>query len=80
MEIIPINEIKVNMVNVKSSNIARIGYNEKAVILAIEMLNSNLYYYLDVPRLIYEQLLTAPAIGSYFSINMKGKYRYVRIN
>jgi hypothetical protein len=80
MKTIPIDEIKVEMVDVKSSNVAKIGYNKKAIILAIEMLNGNLYYYLDVPEIIYNQLLTAPAIGSYMWRNIKGKYRYVKIN
>jgi hypothetical protein len=80
MKTIPIDEIKVDMVSVESSNVAYIGYNTEAVILAIQMINGSLYYYLDVPIVVYEELLKSKIIGSYLCRNIKGKYRYVRIN
>ena len=87
METVPIDEIKVDMISVKSSNVARIGYSESAIILAIEMLDGNLYYYLDVPIEHYNELLHCndsipgkiKSIGSYLHRNIKGKYRYIRI-
>jgi hypothetical protein len=74
-----IDEINVDMVPVESSNVAKIGYNEKETILAFEMQDGNLYYYLDVPKLHYDNLLICASIGSYMHRNIKGNYRYIRI-
>lgn len=74
-----IDEISVQTMPVKSSNVAAIGFSSEYGILAVEMINGSLYYYLDVPKIIYDQLLSSPAIGSYMWRNVKGKYRYVRI-
>lgn len=79
MKTIPINEIKVDMVAVKSANVASIGHNAIEQILALEFINDTLYYYLDVPRYHYDELLRVPSIGSYLHRNLKGHYRYVRI-
>lgn len=88
MEKIPVDQIEVDIVDVNSSNVSRIGYNKKWVVLAIEMLNGHLFYYLDVPIDIYDGLLHTQkaiagveitSIGSYMNLYLKGKYRFVQI-
>jgi len=71
--------IKIDMVDVVASNVAKIGFNESENITAIEMLNGCLYYYLDTPKEEYLKLLNAKSIGSHLHRYYKGVYRYVRI-
>ena len=89
MKTIPIDEIEVKMTSVNSSNVAKIGYSEEWIILAIEMLNGHLFYYLDVPKNVYDELLATQtnipgheitSIGSYMNRFLKGHYRFIEMN
>lgn len=79
--------VQVEMVAVESPNVAAIGYHSERVILAIEMNDGHLYYYLDVPIEHYEGMLKCnqnipgelQSIGAYMRLNLKGNYRYIRI-
>lgn len=81
------NDIKISIVKVKSSNVQGIGYHDKYQILAIQMNNGKLFYYLDIPKKHYEGLLRCnqgnideiKSIGSYLHRNIKGYYRYTLI-
>ncbi|NQU80463.1 MAG: KTSC domain-containing protein [Bacteroidetes bacterium] len=64
---------------VSSSNIDSVGYDESSEILYIRFLNGSLYIYKNVSLLVYEQLLSAPSLGSYMHRNIKGAYAYERI-
>lgn len=58
-------------INVVSSNIKSIGYDESSTILEIEFLNSRLYQYFNVPIEIYDELMNADSQGKYFNANIK---------
>jgi len=88
MKTIPIDQIKVDMVDVDSSNVSKIGYNDEWIVLAVEMINGNLFYYLDVPKIHYNELLKCntnigryeiKSIGSYLRLNLYGSYRFIQI-
>lgn len=53
--------------DVKSSNIAKVGYDEKNQILVVKFLNGALYSYQNVPKEIHQALITAESIGGYFT-------------
>jgi hypothetical protein len=82
-----IDTIEIDLIPVESSNVSGIGFNPESEILAIEMNDGHLYYYLDVPIKHYNGLLqcsknipgTITSIGSYLHRNIKGHYRYIQM-
>lgn len=64
----------VNMHSVFSSNIDEIGYDSTTSTLYIKFKNNRLYSYDNVPELVYDDLKSAPSIGSYFYQNIRGLY------
>jgi hypothetical protein len=67
------------MISVSSSNVESIGYDESTELLYVKFLNGSIYEYKNVPKMIYEQLLAAPSIGSYMHRNVKGLYPYEKV-
>jgi hypothetical protein len=67
------------MINVSSSNVSQIGYDDANQILYVRFLSNSLYVYKDVPQWIYEELKDAPSVGSYLHRNVKNIYAYERI-
>lgn len=61
--------------NVKSSNIASIGYEEEVQTLEIEFINGDIYQYFDVPRSVYQELMSSASHGRYLNQYIKGTYR-----
>ncbi len=81
------NVVKIERIQVESSNVASLGYHDERKIMALEMLNGVIYYYLDIPKEHFTEMTNPkgdgvchPAIGSYLHRNIKGKYRFTRIN
>ena len=66
-------------IQVESSNIASIGYDEKSNTLEIEFHNSAIYQYFDVPIMVYQGLKEASSKGIYLAQNIKGYYRFVKV-
>lgn len=64
--------------NVVSSNLDRIRYDEETSTLEIEFQGGDQYQYFDVPKGVYEGLITASSKGGYFHKQIKGHYRYAR--
>ena len=67
------------MINVESSNVEEIGYDEETQTAYVRYLNGSLYIYKGVPLLEFENLRDAPSIGSYLHRNFKNLYPYERI-
>ena len=63
---------------VTSSSLRSVGYDESAKILEIESQNGRVYRYYDVPRDVYEELMNAESLGSYFVENIRDNFRYSR--
>jgi KTSC domain len=68
----------MDRVGVNSSTIQSVGYDAATNTLEIEFTNGNIYQYFDVPQGIYEGLVGAGSVGSFFSQNVRGVYRYAR--
>lgn len=64
---------------VSSSNVESIGYDESTEILFVRFLNGSVYQYMNVPLIVFEQLLNAPSVGSFMHRNIKEVYPYNRI-
>ena len=60
---------------VSSSNLASVGYDVDSLTLEIEFLNGSVYQYYDVPEGVFEELLNASSVGSYFSHNIRNNYQ-----
>lgn len=66
----------INRIPVESSNIASVGYDTENKILEIEFHHGGIYQYFDVPKEVYENLINATAIGSYFFHNIRNNHDY----
>ncbi len=64
---------------VSSTNISSIGYESESRILEIEFSSGGIYQYLNVPQVIYNELMSASSHGSYFHKYIKDKYRFLKI-
>lgn len=65
---------------VQSSNIAQIGYDAAAQILAIQFTNGKkVYQYKDVPQEIYDGFSEGSA-GSHFAKNVRGKFEHTIVD
>jgi ATP-dependent DNA helicase RecG len=73
------NNTRIKRIPVASSNIATVGYDKEAHILEIEFHHGAIYRYVDVPEMVYEELMNSSAMGSYFLNEIKDKYEYQMI-
>ena len=64
---------------VSSSNIAAIGYDVENLTVYVQFLNGSTYAYKGVPEHEFENLRTAPSVGSYLNRNYKNVYPYERV-
>ena len=69
----------VEMTPVESSNLLEVGYDEVAEVLYITFKSGITYTYEDVPYYVYEELLSAESLGSYFHKNIRTKYVYHKV-
>lgn len=67
------------MQGVSSSNIASIGYDAENRTVYVQFLNGSTYVYKGVPEHEFENLRTAPSVGSYLNRNYKDVYPYERV-
>jgi len=64
---------------VTSSNIASIGYEEACEILEIEFRSGSVYRYYNVPKAIFDTLMTAGSKGKFFHMYIKPAYPYEKV-
>lgn len=69
----------VEMIQVQSSNVEAVGYDDQSEIAYVRFLNGSLYIYKGVPQWDFDGLLDAPSVGSYLHRNYKNVYPYERI-
>jgi hypothetical protein len=65
--------------DVDSSMLASVGYDEKSKTLEVEFNNGGVYQYFDVEKEVFEKLMNAESLGSYFYHNIRDDYDYTRI-
>jgi len=59
---------------VSSSNLASVGYNPDSETLEIEFKSTGVYEYYNVPLFMYERLMQAGSIGTFFNAEIKNSY------
>lgn len=64
---------------VQSSAIAKIGYSKRRHILEIEFVNGAVYRYLDVPVVVYRDLMSSKSKARFYDSNIRRHYRSVLI-
>ena len=69
----------MNMINVDSSNVAAVGYDEESTTLQVEFNNGSAYQYFDVPEHLFNGLWDADSVGGFLAANIKGSYRYSKV-
>jgi ATP-dependent DNA helicase RecG len=69
------DKINIKRTPVASSNIASVGYDAENQILEIEFHHGAIYQYFDVPKEVYDELMRAGAIGSYYMNEIKEKFK-----
>ena len=72
--------MNIKMIQVSSSNIAKVGYDERNKIVHVEFLSGSKYIYKGVPQHEFDGLSNAPSVGSYLNRNYKNFYPYERID
>jgi len=66
-------------IDVESSMLASIGYDEKTKTLEVEFNHGGVYKYLKVSKSVYEELMNADSLGSYFYHNIRDDYDYTQV-
>jgi hypothetical protein len=65
---------------VQSTSIAAIGYDERRSRLLIQFRDTgDIYAYDDVPPHVFRDLQEAPSKGRYVNYEIKGRYRYEKV-
>jgi len=67
------------MTPVDSSNVAAIGYDESAEEIHVEFLNGRTYRYLGANPETYEELQSAPSVGSFINRMIKPNFTFEEI-
>jgi KTSC domain len=66
-------------VAVISSNISTVGYDPTSATMEVEFTSGAVYQYFDVPRSIFEAVISSASVGSSFQDLVKDRYRYIRV-
>ena len=70
----------LDRMHVESSNLDWVSYDETTSDLYICFKSKSVYVYRDVPKKVYNELLSAESKGKYHNANIKWNYTYKRIN
>lgn len=65
--------------DVHSTMISKVKYNEEEKILTVIFAKGGSYEYKDVPRIVYNDLISANSAGKYLLSNVKDKFETERI-
>ena len=63
---------------VESTTMRSVGYDQTEQILELEFQSGAVYHYLEVPLIIYRELLEAESKGRYFNSKIRDTYEFVR--
>jgi len=67
----------MEMIRVNSSNIHSVGYFEN--LLIVKFLNNTVYEHYNVPERLFTGLIRSSSKGTYYSSNIKNKFKTKRI-
>ena len=66
----------MDIIQVSSSMIGSVGYDQSNKLLEVEFSSNSVYQYFNVPVIIYNDLISAPSKGKYFTAFIKYKFQY----
>lgn len=69
----------MDRVAVSSRNLAEVGYDSQSETLEVMFQHGSVYQYYNVPPFMYERLMQASSLGTFFNTNIKGHYAEARI-
>lgn len=69
----------MEMQEVSSSNIKKVGYDEDTQTMGVIFHNGYFYHFSDVPKEVYEELISDPSIGQQFNATIRNQYEYQNI-
>ncbi len=69
---------KPTLTPVKSSNIDAIGFGNDG--LFVRFKGGSLYRYPAAPKSLYENMLKAESVGSFFASNIRGTYHHLPVD
>lgn len=69
----------MEMVQVDSSNIDAIGYDEEAQELHVQFQGGSEYVYSGVPGDVHERLMSAPSKGRFLNTEVKGIFSAAQV-
>ncbi|WP_035803357.1 KTSC domain-containing protein [Kitasatospora mediocidica] len=70
----------MQLVPVRSSDLAAVGYDPIASLLEVQFLDGRAYQYSGVPAVVHQRLMTAPSKGRYFDRFVKrARYSWARV-
>jgi hypothetical protein len=69
----------VQMTDVASSALRRVGYEPKGKRLAVEFRDGMIYEYRPVPKNIYDDLMASESKGQFFEDHIKLRYIYRQV-
>ena len=70
----------MRMVAVESSTIAALGYDAGRKLLEVEFSSGAVYHYFGGPAGVHQSLVSASSKGTFFSRNIRGRFRYRRLS
>lgn len=70
---------EIQYVDVVSSNIDAIGYNEDSEELYVRFSSGAVYVYQEVPEEVHQEFLGASSKGKFFAQHIKEVYEYARV-
>ena len=70
----------MNATKVNSSMVVAFFYDKEYEFLNVEFNNGARYTYFDVPKTLYDGLISAGSIGKFFAKNVRLSFDYVRVH
>lgn len=71
--------LKIERIEVNSSNIRSVGYRLSSFLLQVEFKDGSIYNYYDVPESIYNDFLKSTSKGKFLNSNIAFRFRYKKI-
>lgn len=69
----------MSRVSVESSNIESVGHDETTDTLEVEFKSGAVYVYDNVPRAVFDGLISASSVGRYFNSYVRDVYTFVQV-
>jgi len=74
------SEILIQRKEVRSSNLASVGYSARTKVLEIEFHSGAIYQYRNVPAEVHAELMSAESKGQYFVREIRGRFAFRRVS